>query len=321
MHFSSCLHSFTWMDGKLNSSNMLVLNGQVVEKFDLQYRILYAQSKPISTKLISSIRNRPIPIAKLTCNPQKNPLLSSLLNLEMAKVSSTPKRMNSDIKPMWDKTRDPSTNVKAFEDDLMRNCEIISGLKETESVATQTEPWVGWRTGKAKDSATQTNVCTSTAGTQTAVLARMVSTQTAVFSRSMTTQTVSVPESSAGSTQTASKPTSRLSSSSFTSSSSSSSVSSTGSTTSIRSNDITGSGLNLSDYAMRDSFKKLNKERQHHYTSIRSKLDHMVSILSRRNRLNNTLYACEPIGYGLQRNVLHSSMFNLRDGARFTYNM
>ncbi|XP_056405608.1 protein FAM83D [Hyla sarda] len=319
-------YSFTWLDGKLNSSNMLVLSGQVVEKFDLQFRILYAQSKPIPSKLISSIRNRPISIPKLTCNPaaQRNPLYSSLLSLEMAKNSSTPKRMNLDAKPMWDSNEGPSTNVRAFEDDLMRNCDIISGLKETESVATQTEPWLAWKTAKAMDAATQTNVCTSTAGTQTAVLARVATTQTMVFSRAISTQTASVPESSAACSQTTSKPsTSRLSSSSYTSSSSSSSsasTTSTGSSTSLHSTDITGSGLNLAEYQMRDSFKKLTKERQVHYTSIRSKLDHMVSILSRKNRLANTFFACEPIAYGLQRSVMHNSMFNLRDGARFHHN-
>ncbi|XP_075702720.1 protein FAM83D [Rhinoderma darwinii] len=310
-------YSFTWMDGKLNSSNMLVLNGQVVEKFDLQFRILYAQSKPINSKLISSIRNR-LATAKLTCDP----LLNNLLHLEMAKLSSTPKRINAEAKPAWDRNCDLSTKVKAIEDDS--NCEIISGFKETSSIATQTDPWVGWRTLKAMDAATQTNVSTSTAGTQTSVLARVASTQTMVFSRSMTTQTASVPESSAGYSQTMSKSsTPKLSSSSFTSLSSSSSASttSTSSNTSIRSSEITGNGLSLSEYPTRDSFKKLTKERQYHYTSIRSKLDHMVSILSRRNRLANTFFTCQPTGYGLQRSVMHTSMLNLRDGARFTHNM
>ncbi|XP_040292088.1 protein FAM83D [Bufo bufo] len=320
-------YSFTWMDGKLNSSNLLVLTGQVVEKFDLQFRILYAQSKPVSTKLISSIRNRPISTSKLTYNPvaQKNPLLSNLLHLELAKVSSTPKRNNIEAKPRWERNCDLSTNVRAFEDDLMQNCDIISGLKETECVATQTEPWLDWKTVKAVDATTQTNVSTSTAGTQTSVVARVASTQTMVSSRSITTQTASVPESSsAGYSQTTSSSSkSRLSSSSFTSLSSSSSASttSTGSSISIRSSDNKGNGRNFSEYPVRDSFKKLTKERQYHYTSIRSKLDHMVSILSRRSRLGNTFLSCETTGYGLQRSAMHSSLFNLRDGARFAHNM
>ncbi|KAM4031689.1 protein FAM83D [Anomaloglossus baeobatrachus] len=318
-------YSFTWMDGKLNSSNMLTLNGQVVEKFDLQFRILYAQSKPISTKLISNIQNQTKSVAKIPCNPavQRNTILSNLLHLEMAKVSSTPKRNITEAKPIWDRSSDPSMKAKAFDDDLMQNCEIISGLKETQSVATQTEPGVSLRTVEVVNATTQTNVSTSTAGTQTAVLARAASTQTLVLSRSTTTQTASVSGSSAGYTQTTSNSsTSRLSSSSFTSSSSSSSsASSTGSSTSGRSSDMTGSNLNLSEYPMRDSLQKLTKERQYHYTSIRSKLDHMVSILSRRSRLANSVLTCQTPGYGLQRGVMHSSMYNLRDGVRFNHNI
>ncbi|CAJ0916196.1 unnamed protein product [Ranitomeya imitator] len=246
-------------------------------------------------------------MAKMTCNlaAPRNTLLSTLLHLEMAKVSSTPKRIITEPKPIWDKNCDSSMKASAFDDDLMQNCEIISGLKETQSVATQTEPCVGLRTVEVVNATTQTNVSTpSTAGTQTAVLARVASTQTIVLARSTTTQTASTSGTSAGSTQnTSNSSTSRLSSSSFTSLSSSSSASSTGSSTSGRSFDITGSNLNLSDYPMRDSFQKLTKERQYHYTSIRSKLDHMVSILSRRSRLANTFMTCAPTGYGLQRSV------------------
>ncbi|XP_075033682.1 protein FAM83D [Mixophyes fleayi] len=313
-------YSFTWMDGKLNSSNMLVLSGQVVEKFDLQFRILYAQSKPISSKLLSSIRNR---VDKVPCSSalQKKPLLNNLLQLEMAKVSSTPKRMAVEPRKPWDK--DFGTGAK--EEDWLQMCDVISGLKETESMATQTDPWDGKWNVRGKDAATQTNVSTSTAGTQTFVPLKMASTQTVMFSRSNSTQTSHVPETAAGLSQ--SKPVSsvaRMSSSSTStstssSSSSSSSVSttSTGSNTSIRSSDIKGSGQRNMD-----CLQKLTKERQYHYTTIRSKLDHMVSILSRKNRLANSYFSCEPLGYGLQRrDVMHSSLFNLRDGVRFIPNM
>uniref|UniRef100_A0A8C8BRM4 Scaffolding anchor of CK1 domain-containing protein n=1 Tax=Otus sunia TaxID=257818 RepID=A0A8C8BRM4_9STRI len=52
-------YSFTWMDGKLNSSNILILSGPAVAHFDLEFRILYARSKPINLKELSSCkRNR-----------------------------------------------------------------------------------------------------------------------------------------------------------------------------------------------------------------------------------------------------------------------
>ncbi|XP_018411684.1 PREDICTED: protein FAM83D [Nanorana parkeri] len=319
-------YSFTWMDGKLNSSNTVVLSGQIVEKFDLQFRILYAQSKPVSTKLLMSIRNRAIPTDKLPYGlpAERKPLLSSLLQLEIAKLSSTPKRAAVETKTALGK--DVGTpKIKASEDDWLQNCDIISGLKETESVATQTEPSDGWWNRKGTDAATQTNVFTSTAGTQTAVMARVASTQTVLFSRSATTQTTTqtsqVQEPSTGlsrSTSLSSTTTVSLSSTSSSSSSSSASTTSTGSNTSIRSS----SGLNHSNYIMQDSFKKLGKDRQLHYTSIRSKLDHMVSILSRRNRFTSSYFNCEPPAYGLaRRDVMHGSLLNLRDGVRFAPHM
>ncbi|XP_064023586.1 protein FAM83D-A-like [Pogoniulus pusillus] len=40
-------YSFTWTDGKLNSNNILILSGPAVAHFDLEFRLLYARSKPI----------------------------------------------------------------------------------------------------------------------------------------------------------------------------------------------------------------------------------------------------------------------------------
>ncbi|XP_040186379.1 protein FAM83D isoform X2 [Rana temporaria] len=317
-------YSYTWMDGKLNSSNVIVLSGQIVEKFDLQFRILYAQSKPISTKFLMSLRNSNATTNKLphALPAQKKPLMTNFLQMEIAKLSSTPKRAAVETKTTLEKDNGMPGKVKASEEDWLQNCDIISGLKETETVSTQTEPSDGWWNLKGKDVSTQTNVGTSTAGTQTAVLARMASTQTVTFSRPATTQTTQVQESSTETSKTASvSAVARVSSSSTsssTSSSSSASTTSTASDTSIRSS----SGLNHSDYNMRDSFKKLGKDRQLHYTSIRSKLDHMVSILSRRNRFTSSYFNCEPTPYGFQRrDVMHSSLLNLRDGVRFAPHM
>ncbi|XP_074013674.1 protein FAM83D-B-like [Numenius arquata] len=49
-------YSFTWTDGKLNSSNILILSGPAVAHFDLEFRILYSRSKPINLKELSSCR-------------------------------------------------------------------------------------------------------------------------------------------------------------------------------------------------------------------------------------------------------------------------
>ncbi|XP_038226194.1 protein FAM83D-A-like isoform X2 [Dermochelys coriacea] len=49
-------YSFTWTDGKLSSSNILILSGPAVAHFDLEFQILFARSKPINPKLSSSCK-------------------------------------------------------------------------------------------------------------------------------------------------------------------------------------------------------------------------------------------------------------------------
>lgn len=39
---------FNWTDSKINSSNLVELSGQITEKFDEEFRILYAQSLPLN---------------------------------------------------------------------------------------------------------------------------------------------------------------------------------------------------------------------------------------------------------------------------------
>ncbi|KAM6053272.1 protein FAM83D-B-like [Theristicus caerulescens] len=53
-------YSFTWTDGKLNSSNILILSGPAVAHFDLEFRILYARSKPINLKEFSSCKKNKV---------------------------------------------------------------------------------------------------------------------------------------------------------------------------------------------------------------------------------------------------------------------
>ncbi|NXT82021.1 FA83D protein, partial [Zapornia atra] len=52
--------SFTWTDGKLNSSNILILSGPAVAHFDLEFRILYARSKPVSLREMSSYKKNTV---------------------------------------------------------------------------------------------------------------------------------------------------------------------------------------------------------------------------------------------------------------------
>ena len=71
----------------------MILSGQVVEHFDLEFRILYAQSKPISSQLLSSfwisgrfdhlVEQKPL---------SKELTLGNLLRLRLARLSSTPRK-------------------------------------------------------------------------------------------------------------------------------------------------------------------------------------------------------------------------------------
>ncbi|XP_069728200.1 protein FAM83D-like [Phaenicophaeus curvirostris] len=53
-------YSFTWTDGKLNSSNILILSGPEVEHFDLEFQVLYARSKPINLKELPSCEKKKV---------------------------------------------------------------------------------------------------------------------------------------------------------------------------------------------------------------------------------------------------------------------
>lgn len=50
-------YRFNWTDSKLNSSNLMELSGQISEKFDEEFRILYAQSSPLNAHRPPSVRN------------------------------------------------------------------------------------------------------------------------------------------------------------------------------------------------------------------------------------------------------------------------
>ncbi|KAM9590114.1 protein FAM83D [Trichechus inunguis] len=295
-------YSFTWTDGKLNSSNLVILSGQVVEHFDLEFRILYAQSTPISSKLLSNFRisskfdhlveHKP---------PSKELTLGNLLRLRLARLSSTPKK--TDLEPevptegrAETRRHDSESSTIGEEDYLNSHKDELESRRATD-VATQTEPREEMPTVHGSDMGTQTRISTASNGTQTTVATRVASSQTTIWSKSATTQT-DVDENILFSQGTQSKegsPVSKMSvstSSSLKSSSSLSSqgsvASSTGSQTSMRATDFHNPGYPkyLStphlDLCLRDSFRNLDKERQFHFAGIRSRLNHMLAMLSRR---------------------------------------
>ncbi|XP_006876699.1 PREDICTED: protein FAM83D-like [Chrysochloris asiatica] len=295
-------YSFTWTDGKLNSSNLVILSGQVVEHFDLEFRILYAQSKPISSKLLSNFRiSSKFDHLVDQKPPSKELTLGNLLRLRLARLSSTPKK--PDLEPVVStegrvetKHHDSVSSTISDEDYLNSHKDELESRKATD-VATQTEPGEELPTVHVSDMGTQTRVSTACSGTQTTVATRVASSQTVIWSKSTTTQT-DVDESillSQGVQSKEGSPVSKMSvsrSSSLRSSSSLSSqgsvASSIGSQTSMRATDFHNPGYPKYlgtpqlDLCLRDSFRNLNKERQLHFAGIRSRLNHMLAMLSRR---------------------------------------
>ncbi|NXJ67049.1 F83DB protein, partial [Rostratula benghalensis] len=280
---------FTWSDGKLNSSNLLLLSGQVVEQFDLQFRILYAQSMPINPKWPSSCRNSGIfdHLPNRIESPREYTVEGNL-RAEFARLSSTPKKL---LKELDQAEGTPGGKLYNLGHSFLCEEEWFGDQEaavERKSVSTQTGPWEEKPAVAMCSAATQTSAGTAETGTQTSVAARMTGTQTSVLLKTAVTQT---KEGEYTETPLLQRKFSKegpfllgkaVSSSSLRSLSSSSSqcslTSSAGSASSLRSFEYSTS--HRAEY-----FQKLHKERQFHYSTIRSKLSHMVDILSRRGHV------------------------------------
>ncbi|XP_054429731.1 protein FAM83D [Pteronotus mesoamericanus] len=293
-------YSFTWTDGKLNSSNLVILSGQVVEHFDLEFRILYAQSKPISSKLLSGFRIS----GKFDHLIDRQPLskeltLGNLLRQRLARLSSTPRKAELECgvsaKTRAEARRHDSESSTIDEEDYFNSHKDEPEGGKVTDAATQTEPGEERPVVSVSDSGTQTSTAITSAGTQTTVATRSASSQTMIRFMSATTQTdvdenVLFPQ---GTQSKEGSPVSKMSVSrssslkSYSSLSSQGSVaSSIGSQTSIRATDLVLPGhYKYWGTPHFDSFRNLNKERQFHFSGIRSRLHHMLAMLSRRTVL------------------------------------
>ncbi|NXB24104.1 F83DB protein, partial [Rhagologus leucostigma] len=279
---------FTWSDGKLNSSNLLVLSGQVVEHFDLQFRILYAQSLPISPKRPSSCRNSGMFDHLLTrTESSKEYTVEGNLRAEFARLSSTPKKL---LEKPDQIEYTPAGRLFNLGHSCLCEEESFSNqvaTVEQKSASTQTGPWEEMAAVTTCNAATQASAATADTGTQASVVARVTGTQTSILLKTAVTQTKEEGTETPLLPRKLSKeeyslPGKAVSSSSLQSLSSSSSqcslASSAGSISSLRSFEYSSS--HRAQY-----LQKLHKERQFHYSTIRSKLSHMVDILSRRGRV------------------------------------
>lgn len=322
---SLVFNSFTWTDGKLNSSNLLVLSGQVVENFDLQFRILYAQSLPISPKRPSSCRNSGMfDHLQTRRESSKEYTVEGNLRAEFARLSSTPKKLlekadQTEYTPAG-KLCNLGLSCLCEEESFSNQVATV----EQKSASTQTGPWEEMAAVTRRNAATQASTATADTSTQASVTARVTGTQTSILLKTAVTQT-----KEEGGTETPLLPRKlsreeyflsgkAVSSSSLQSLSSSSSqcslASSTGSISSLRSFEYSSS--HRAQY-----FQKLHKERQFHYSTIRSKLSHMVDLLSRRGRVPASYITQYPGRCSLkQRRDISASLRSLRDASLFSLN-
>ncbi|XP_038605968.1 protein FAM83D [Tachyglossus aculeatus] len=334
-------YSFTWTDGKLNSSNLVILSGQVAEQFDLEFRILYAQSKPISSKLLSSYRisgkfdhlvNKMLPTKELA--------VGNLLRMHLAKRAGTTHKADPESKLVSENKeevkRHDSESSTVSEEDFQSSCQAELNLREENDASTQTEPWRKTAETSWCDAGTQTDVATAPVGTQTLIVTRGVGSQAIVETGSAATQTEGDDNGDLPSSQgTGSKdgsPASKMSRSTSSSlkstcsslSSQDSLASSTSSLSSIRNTEFLNPGYpkylgnNHFELYLRDSVRNLNKERQFHFAAIRFRLNHTLAILSRRTFLAEHYLGCKPRSY--TRTPLNSTGNNslaIRDAALY----
>ncbi|MBN3304922.1 FA83D protein, partial [Amia calva] len=250
-------YRFNWTDGKLNSSNLIELSGQISETFDEEFRILYAESKPLNPKALYSQRNSGIyDHLFLKVAPGPEPPKPHLV--EPSILSSTPKRAQTisvlpgvddgELLPKDSRMSEASTIGEDWlEKDHVE--EVLTAHEAPTESSMQTDVAVQETETTFTTSATQTasqDLVSSMLDSQISTLPKE---QSRAFKRAPANHSPSSPDGS-----------------------------------------------------LRDCFNKLTKERQYHYSTIRSKLDHMVALLSHRRELVDlTNLAFNPGHYKLRK--------------------
>ncbi|KAM9361760.1 protein FAM83D [Symphorus nematophorus] len=247
-------YRFNWTDGRLNSSNLVELSGQITEKFDEEFRILYAQSLPINTRGPPSVRNSGIyEHLLLKHSATSSPHLAREKPVEPACLTSTPthKPQTLAVRPPCEpstpdlRKTNPVSNSSTTDGDWMEQQhlqeEILAGSTNCRFPAdelAEKQPMIP--TTVTCHASTQTSRSVTDSGTQTDLQLTQ--------HPDLTTPTNTGPNGATSPRQ----------------------ISPTQAAT---------------DGTLKDCFHKLTKERQYHYSTIRSKLEHMVTALSQRREL------------------------------------
>lgn len=245
---------FNWTDGRLNSSNLIELSGQITENFDLEFRILYAQSFPLGAKAsasnqASSARDLQPVRSPLKREPYQVPVPETVGEDQHGQPGGDPEpddeagKRPSECRPSSDTSTivaDRPEHVSAVPSDG----KTVESVVDSPVLYSQSPGFGCSQTSVTlMDRATQTDQptrqCRSTSATQMDLQVH-----------ASCGPPVPEPRPSCG--------------------------------TGMRGWSRTG---HSPDSAPRDRVQKLAKERRHHYSRIRCKLDHMVTLLSNRPEL------------------------------------
>ncbi|XP_017574669.1 protein FAM83D [Pygocentrus nattereri] len=264
-------YRFNWTDGKLNSSNLIELSGQITESFDEEFRILYAQSLPVNTNAPSTIRNGGI-YDHLLPKPLGTPW-GRPASLVPACLTSTPNtaHIQQSRQIQQDKESDGRKSSPVSDSSTLGEDWLEQELQQ-DIIASEEPPGLS----PLKAEKVESPISCHSVGVMTFSNAQIchISTQTSPTAH-CTVQTemhLSPPSSSSSSSPRSSSTTSP-------------SPSRDGPAPQMVNLCPPIEGSNL-----RESFCRLAKERQLHYTTIRSKLEHMMLLLAHR---------CEPVDVGL----------------------
>ncbi|XP_075996933.1 protein FAM83D [Genypterus blacodes] len=264
-------YRFNWTDGKLNSSNLIELSGQIAEKFDEEFRILYASSLPINTCGPPSVRNSGIFEHLLI----KHQSISSLHKQDLC-LTSTPNRKARapSVRPADEASSrqtggksSPASDSSTIGEDWGKQEhieeEILAGSATQHPPVDRpvlTEP--ATPSTRSCHIATQTNESVVDSDTQTDAESLTKLPQHPDLLTSITTPDPAAPQPNS----TSPRPSAR------------NQPADCGPPTHHIAPAIPESNL-------RECFHKLTKERQHRYANIRTKMEHMMTVLSQRQEI------------------------------------
>lgn len=248
---------FNWTDGKLNSSNLMELSGQITESFDEEFRILYAQSLPVNTSVPSSVRNSGMYDHLLLLTPG-TPKGRAAIPMPVC-LTSTPSKahtqQNLQIQQNCTENENEGRKSSSVSDSSTLGEDLIGQEVPRDVITTEEPPGLS----ALQIEKAESTISVRSVGVMAAPASQIhhVSTQTSSTAHSVVqTETPRSPCSS------------------FTSNSSPSQDSLA---TQVLKLHPQVPGSNLREY-----FGSQVKERQLHYSAIRSKLHHMMLLLAHR---------------------------------------